>query len=109
MKISHVHCGVQELAEAIRWFENVWQLKANFMNERMAVFSFGQFSLILDAELADTKATIGFHSENCDQDYQIAVERGAVTLEAPADRSWGARVAYLKGPGALTIEIEQLP
>jgi uncharacterized glyoxalase superfamily protein PhnB len=74
----------------------------------MAVFSFDQFSLILDAGLTDTEATIGFYSENCDYDYQAVVERGAQALEAPADRPWGARAAYLKGPGALTIEIEQL-
>jgi len=107
MRINHVHLYVQELAEAIRWFEHIWQINANFMNERMAVFSFDQFSLILDTGLADTKATIGFQSDNCDRDYQKVVERGAITLEAPADRPWGVRVAYLKGPGALTIEIEQ--
>ena len=33
--------------------------------------------------------------------------RGAKPLEAPADRSYGVRSACVKGPGALTFEIEQ--
>jgi hypothetical protein len=28
-------------------------------------------------------------------------------IEEPADRSWGVRVAYLKGPGRITLELEQ--
>ena len=81
MKINHVHLYVQELAEAIRWFEHIWDINVNFMNERIAaVFSFDQFSLILDTGLADTKATIGFQSDNCDRDYQKVVERGLSLL-----------------------------
>ena len=34
-------------------------------------------------------------------------ERGAETLEAPEDRAWGVRAAYLRGPGRITFEIEQ--
>lgn len=34
--------------------------------------------------------------------------RGATILEAPKDRGYGARVAYLEGPGALKIELEQV-
>jgi hypothetical protein len=34
--------------------------------------------------------------------------RGAEMIEAPQDRPWGARAAYLKGPGGLTVEIEQV-
>jgi len=73
----------------------------------MAVIPVGKFVLILDATPTDTKATIGFASDNCDPDYKIVVARGAATLEAPVDQPWGARAAYLKGPGGLTIEIEQ--
>lgn len=108
MEVNHVHCLVQELGEAVRWFESVCGVKATFTNERMAVFSLGDFTLILDVGQSDSKVTIGFHSENCDRDYQTVIERGGISLEPPADRPWGARAAYIKGPGALTIEIEQL-
>ena len=65
-------------------------------------------TLILDAETEDSVATIGFHSVDCDGDFAALVERGARALQPPHNRPYGARVAYLQGPGALTIEIEQM-
>jgi hypothetical protein len=73
----------------------------------MAVLSLHGASLILDASDEDTTATIGFASNNCDEDYRLASERGAETLEVPEDRTWGVRAAYLRGPGGITFEIEQ--
>lgn len=89
------------------WCESVWGVKASFTNERMAEIPFGQFSLILNVGPSESKVTLGFHSDNCDLDYQTVVERGAISIEPPADRPWGVRAAYIKGPGALTVEIEQ--
>ena len=108
MKISHVHCRVRDLAAAARWFQKVLQAKAVFNNERMVWLGFGDFGVILDAARADSALTIGFDSDDCDADYRTLTARGAETLEAPQDRPWGTRSAYLKGPGALTIELEQL-
>jgi len=65
--------------------------------------------VILDAAPADSALTLGFDSEDCDADFRtLTGRRGAETIEAPQDRPWGARSAYLKGPGGLTVEIEQL-
>jgi predicted enzyme related to lactoylglutathione lyase len=108
MKVSHVHCRVQDLPAAARWFEQVWQAAPVFNNERMVWLSFGEFGLILDAAAADSVLTLSFDSEDCDADYRTVTGRGAETIEAPQDRPWGARAAYLKGPGGLTVEIEQL-
>jgi uncharacterized glyoxalase superfamily protein PhnB len=66
------------------------------------------FGVILDAGPKDGALTLSFDSEDCDADYRLLTGRGAETIEAPQDRSWGARSAYLKGPGALTVEIEQV-
>jgi predicted enzyme related to lactoylglutathione lyase len=74
----------------------------------MAVLQFGAFTLILDAAPEDSVATIGFNSADCDADFAALVARGADVIEPPHDRPYGARVAYLRGPGALTIEIEQM-
>jgi uncharacterized glyoxalase superfamily protein PhnB len=74
----------------------------------MAVVPFGALTVIFDQSDKDTCATLGFESAHCDADYNTVVERGAVPLEPPADRAWGARSAYLRGPGAVTFEIEQL-
>jgi hypothetical protein len=56
---------------------------------------------------ADTTATIGFDSQNCDEDFRAVVARGGIALERPTDRPWGVRSAYIQGPGALRFEIEQ--
>lgn len=108
MRMSHVHCRVRDLPAAARWFEQVWQVVPVFHNERMVWLPFGELGVILDAAPADSTLTLGFESEDCDADYRSAAGRGAEPIEPPQDRPWGARSAYLKGPGGLTVEIEQL-
>lgn len=108
MKMSHVHCRVRDLPAAARWFEKVWQVAPVFNNERMVWFSFGELGVILDAAPDDSIVTISFDSQDCDADYHLVTSRGAETIGAPQDRPWGTRTAYLKGPGGITVEIEQL-
>jgi hypothetical protein len=50
--------------------------------------------------------TLGFESDDCDRDYGAIIERGAVGMEQPSNRPWGTRAAYVKGPGAMKLEIE---
>lgn len=64
--------------------------------------------MILDATPDDNMVTIGFDSKDCDADYRLVTSRGAETIAAPQDKPWGTRTAYLKGPGGITVEIEQL-
>ena len=108
MKASHVHLGVKDLKGAVKWFGQVWQLRPTFENEWMATLPFGPLSIILDAAPADVPATVAFDSENCDADLREVVSRGAVVIEEAADRPWGVRAAYVRGPGALRFEIEQI-
>jgi hypothetical protein len=108
MTLNHVHLSVRDLDLAVKWIKDVWLAEPSFSNERMAVVTFGVFTVIFDKADADTKATLGFESHDCDADYRAAVERGAVAIEAPAGRPWGTRSAYLHGPGAIVFEIEQL-
>jgi catechol 2,3-dioxygenase-like lactoylglutathione lyase family enzyme len=107
MKLNHIHVGVRDLKAALGWLDRVWQVKAEFQNERMATFPFGSFILILDSAEIDSAATIGFESEDCDGDFRTVVGRGAVAIEPPSDRPWGVRCAYIQGPGGLKFEIEQ--
>jgi predicted enzyme related to lactoylglutathione lyase len=108
MKVSHVHCRVCDLPAAARWFEQMFEVSPVVHNERMAWLGFGEFGVILDAAPADSLLTLGFDSTDCDRDYRTVTSRGAETIEAPEDRPWGTRSAYLKGPGGSIIEIEQL-
>jgi catechol 2,3-dioxygenase-like lactoylglutathione lyase family enzyme len=107
MRFHHLHVEVRDLPAALDWLAKVWDVSPTFANGEMAVLSLHGASLILDAAEQDGTATIGFASDNCDRDYEAASERGAETLEAPEDRAWGVRAAYLRGPGRITFEIEQ--
>lgn len=109
MKHSHVHFNVRDLAAAVRWFEVVWALRPAFQNERMAVFPLGEFALIVDAADEDSHATIAFASDNCERDFRTVKERGAEVIAPPTKTDWGVIAAYLRGPGGLTVEIEESP
>ena len=106
MRLNHIHVAVRDLSGALDWLDRVWQVKAQFQNDRMATLPFGAFILILDSADTDSLATIGFESEDCDQDFRAVVERGAVPLEPPSNKIWGVRCAYIQGPGRLKFEIE---
>jgi catechol 2,3-dioxygenase-like lactoylglutathione lyase family enzyme len=108
MKVGHVHFGVKDLPGALQWMDTVWQLRPVYRDERMAILPFGEFSIIFDASSSDTSATVGFASQNCDDDVRAVKARGGVVLEEPSDRPWGVRAAYIQGPGALKFEIEQM-
>src|SRR5689334_22799280 len=108
MKPSHLHVAVRDLSAALRTFRELWDLVPAFENERMATLRFGELGLLLDRADDETMITLAFDSDDCDADYQRAVARGAVVLEPPATKPWGARAAYLQGPGRITFEIEQV-
>lgn len=108
MNISHVHVGVRDLPAALAWLDRVWEVRPTFQNERMASVPFGAFTIFFDVSTIDTPSTIGFDSKNCDADFRAVTSRGAAVLEAPSDRPWGVRAAYVQGPGALRFEIEQV-
>jgi len=109
MNLNHIHLGVRDLRTAVDWLGRVWQLKPQFQNDRMATIRFGAFILIFDAAEADSPATIGFESDDCDRDFRAVLERGAVALDPPSNKAWGVRAAYVQGPGRLRFEIEGPP
>jgi catechol 2,3-dioxygenase-like lactoylglutathione lyase family enzyme len=109
MNFNHIHLSVRDLRTALDWLDRIWQLKPQFQNDRMATVPFGSFTLILDAAETDSSATIGFESDDCDRDYRTVLERGAVAIEPPSNKTWGVRAAYVQGPGCLRFEIEGPP
>jgi uncharacterized glyoxalase superfamily protein PhnB len=106
MQLNHIHVRVRDLAAALAWLEQVWGVKPTFQNERMASVPFEPIVLIVDKSDQETETIIGFESEDCDRDFHRLVQRGAVVDSEPSDKPWGARTAYLKGPGSLKFEIE---
>src|SRR5262249_12326632 len=108
MNASHFHIGVRDLAGAVAAFERLLGMKPVFSNERMATFRFGELGLLVDKADDDTRITIAFDSTDCQADFDGVVARGAEPLEPPTTQPWGVRAAYLKGPGGITFEIEQV-
>ena|SRR2546423_1501682 len=106
-RVSHVHYSVEDLPAAVRWFREILLVTPAFETEWMAWLRFGDFGVILDAASTNSLGTLGLDSNDCDADYAEIVARGATPIEPPTDRPWGARVAYLKGPADLIVEIEQ--
>ena len=106
MTLNHVHFQVRDLPAAVDWFASVLELKPGFQNERIATFIFGAMTIIIDAGPADSAATLGFESDDCDRDFEMLVGRGAVSVQSPVNNEWGVRTAYFKGPGAIKCEIE---
>ncbi|SRR5581483_5358245 len=107
MKGTHVHLAVRDLPGALEWLDRVWGVKPVFQLPQMAILPFGAVHVFLDKAEHDSPATVGYESDNCDRDFEKVVGLGAVAISGPEDKPWGARAAYLKGPGALTFEIEQ--
>ena len=104
---NHFHVLVRDLNEALGWLATVWRLEPVHRGKTFAVLPFGETMLLLDSSDQDSQVTLGFSSDNCDEDYRAVLSRGAIAAEGPADRPWGVRAAYIKGPGGLTLEIEQ--
>ena len=106
MTLNHIHLHVRDLNAAVRWFDTILRIRPGFQNDRIATFSFDAMTVIIDAADADAPATLGFSSEDCDHDFNTVIGLGAVAIDPPANKEWGVRAAYFKGPGALKCEIE---
>jgi catechol 2,3-dioxygenase-like lactoylglutathione lyase family enzyme len=106
MTLNHIHLRVRDLNAAVDWFETILQVQPGFRNERMATISFNSLTLIFDAADDDVSAVVGFESDDCDRDFRTVTDRGAIAIEPPANKEWGVRTAYFKGPGGLKFEIE---
>jgi catechol 2,3-dioxygenase-like lactoylglutathione lyase family enzyme len=106
MTLNHIHLRIRDLKAAVDWFGTILQVQPDFRNERMAALPFGSFTVILDVGDADVPATLGFQSDDCDRDFYRVIDQGAEAIEPPANKEWGIRTAYFKGPGALKCEIE---
>ena len=108
MKINHFHVYVRDLPAATEWFQRVCEAKLGYHDDGMSSLSLGTVQMLLDRSDSDSRSTIGFSTENCDADFAAVIARGAVATEPPSDRPWGVRAAYLRGPGGITVELEQM-
>jgi uncharacterized glyoxalase superfamily protein PhnB len=106
MEMGHIHLGVKDIPTVVAWFDTVLHQKPTYQDERMAVLDFKPMTIILDKSASDAVATLSFRSSDVDKDYEKLLSRGAVSTEAPNDKPYGVRGAYLRGPASLKIELE---
>ncbi|HUP22654.1 MAG TPA: VOC family protein [Thermoanaerobaculia bacterium] len=108
MELNHIHVYVRNLAPAVEWFERVCEARLTYRGDNMASLALGPLQLLLDSADEDGRITIGFSTKDCDAAFATLVGRRAAVIEPPTDRPYGVRAAYLPGPGAVTVELEQM-
>jgi len=107
MKLAHLHAYVRDLEAAKSWFASRMDLSPKFENEQLAYFQTGPVVTVLEKSEEDAKLTLAFDSKDCDATFKQLVIDDSDVIEAPTNRAWGVRSAYISGPGNLTIEIEE--
>jgi catechol 2,3-dioxygenase-like lactoylglutathione lyase family enzyme len=118
--IAAITLFVEDLAEAKRFYGEVFGLPVVFEDENSAVFSFGETlvnllkvteapGLIEPAIVASSEAGARFQFTLGVQDVDAMCEelrrRGVELLNGPMDRPWGIRTASFRDPGGHIWEI----
>ena len=111
---------VDDLADAKKFYREVFGLPVVFEDDNSAVFKFGNTLVnLLDASQAGTliePAAVASREAGARQVYTIEVEdvdtmcallskRGVNLLNGPIDRPWGVRTASFRDPGGHIWEI----
>ena len=118
--IAAITLFVEDLAEARRFYEEVFGLAVVFEDENSVVFRFGETVInLLDARQAPglvEPAAVGGPDAGVRLQFTIAVDdvdamcdelrqRGVELLNGPMDRPWGIRTASFRDPGGHIWEI----
>jgi catechol 2,3-dioxygenase-like lactoylglutathione lyase family enzyme len=118
--IAAITLFVEDLAQARRFYEEVFRLPVVFEDEVSAVFKFGETlvnllqagegpELVAPANVASPDAGVRFQfTLNVDDVDAMCAElqsRGVELLNGPVDRPWGIRTASFRDPGGHIWEI----
>jgi catechol 2,3-dioxygenase-like lactoylglutathione lyase family enzyme len=107
VELNHFHVYVKDLAPAVEWFQRVCAARLTYRGDNMASLTLGPVQVLLDAADEDARVTVGFATDDCDKEFAEVASKGVEVIQPPTDRPWGVRAAYVRGPGAVTIELEQ--
>lgn len=129
IKFSHTIFYVKDVLQAIHFYESIFGIKPKFIHESNAYAELmtgdvtlafaseelGKMNLPKGFQKNSTDALphaceIVFTTDNPDQLYQQAVKAGASSIASPQEKPWGQRVAYVRDPNGILIEIAgQMP
>jgi catechol 2,3-dioxygenase-like lactoylglutathione lyase family enzyme len=119
-QIGAITLFVDDLADAKRFYQEVFELPVHFEDENSAVFRFADTLInLLDAREAPgliSPATVATRSAGSHMQFTIAVDdvdavcevlnrRGVTILNGPQDRAWGIRTASFVDPGGHIWEV----
>jgi catechol 2,3-dioxygenase-like lactoylglutathione lyase family enzyme len=120
--ISAITLFVEDVAEAKRFYADVFDLPVVFEDDVSAVFGFGDtlVNLLQSSEAPELigPAAVGSADAGARMQLTITVEdvdalcaeltgRGVEFLNGPMDRAWGVRTAAFRDPGGHVWEIAQ--
>ena len=118
--ITAITLFVEDLAEAKRFYSEVFQLPVFFEDDSSAVFKFGETLVNLlqanEAHELVAPATVATPDAGVRSQFTLGVEdvdamceelkaRGVELLNGPMDRPWGVRTASFRDPGGHIWEI----
>ena len=108
MTLGHMHINVKNLSETTDWMNRILGKASSFQNPRMASYDFENISLVFDQSEKDSEMILAMKTSECDQLFSELIQKGGIQIDEPQDQPWGVRTAYIQGPGAITIELEQV-
>ena len=119
-RIAAVTLFVEDLAEARRFYEDVFRVPMVHEDENSTVFRFGETvvnllraseapSLVEPAAVAPPDGRVRFQFtlgvDDVDAMREVLEQRGVELLNGPMDRPWGVRTASFRDPGGHIWEI----
>jgi lactoylglutathione lyase len=119
-RIAAVTLFVEDLAEARRFYEDVFRVPMVHEDENSTVFRFGETvvnllraseapSLVEPAAVAPPDGRVRFQFtlgvDDVDAMCEVLEQRGVELLNGPMDRPWGVRTASFRDPGGDIWEI----
>ena len=121
---SHTIFYVSDIAKIIAFYEKAFGIEPKFVHESglYAELSTGGTSLAFaddalgrenlpdgfmpnDLKASPSACEIVFTVVDVDAAYERAIEAGAMALVSPKEKPWGQRVAYVRDPSGVLIEI----
>jgi catechol 2,3-dioxygenase-like lactoylglutathione lyase family enzyme len=118
--IAAITLFVEDLAEAKRFYSDIFQLPVSFGDDNSTVFRFGEtlvnllqsdeaHALVAPATVATPDVGVRFQFTLGVGDVDAMCEelkaRGVELLNGPMDRAWGVRTASFRDPGGHIWEI----
>lgn len=124
MKFGYTIVYVDDVEKTIKFYEDAFGLSRKFVTPEndygelltgettiaFAAIDLGNSNFKKGySKIADSEQAIGielaFVTENIEDDFQKAIEAGAILFEAIKEKPWGQKVGYLRDINGVLIEI----